>query len=229
MSKVQLQSRKIYWYLVVVFFLFSAGIGTGGYFFFGHQKKKLKEKDWEQLAAIADLKVGQIINWRKERIGDGSIIMETPFIHYHARQLLSGPASSEDKQAFLDWMALWQRTYSYQSIFLLDTRGTVRLSIPEGEGLPDSYSRALALEAMQGKKVLLTDLHRSETTQKIHIDLCVPFVGAGEPKNLPLAEGWTITRIGTNVYNLHVAGLADTDEEMKVMQDKIPAQIEILG
>lgn len=186
MSKVQLQSKKIYWYLVVVFSLFSAGIGTGGYFLFEHQKKKLKEKEWEQLAAIADLKVGQIMNWRKERIGDGSIIMETPFIHHHVRQLLRGPGSNEDKQAFLDWMFLWQRTYSYQSIFLLDTTGTVRLSVPEGEGLPDPYSRALALEAMREKKVLLSDLHRSETAQKIHIDLCVPLLGAGGPKNLPL-------------------------------------------
>jgi PAS domain S-box-containing protein len=186
MSKVQLQSKKIYWYLIVVMFLFSAGIGTGGYFFFEHQKRKLKEKDWEQLAAIADLKVGQIMNWRRERIGDGSIIMETPFIHHHVQQLLSGPASNVDKQAFLDWMSLWQRTYSYKSIFLLDTMGRVRLSLPEGEGLSDPYSRALALEAMRGKKVLLSDLHRSETAQKIHIDLCVPLLGAGGPKNLPL-------------------------------------------
>ena len=186
MSKVQLQSKKIYWYLIVVFFLFSAGIGTGGYFFFEHQKRKLKEKEWEQLAAIADLKVGQIMNWRKERIGDGSIIMETPFIHRHVQQLLSGPASNEDKQAFLDWMSLWQKTYSYQSIFLLDTTGRVRLSVPEGGGPSDPYSRALALEAMRGKKVLFSDLHRSETAQKIHIDLCVPLLGAGGPKNLPL-------------------------------------------
>ncbi len=172
--------------MVAVFFLFSAGIGTGGYFFFEHQKKKLKEKEWEQLAAIADLKVGQILNWRKERIGDGSIIMETPFIHHHVQQLLSSPASNEDKQAFLDWMSLWQRTYSYQSVLLLDTTGTVRLSVPEGEGPSDPYSRALALEAMRERKVLLSDLHRSETTQKIHLDLCVPLLGAGGPKNLPL-------------------------------------------
>jgi len=186
MKTVQVQSKEIYWGLLLVFFLFSAAMGTGGYFFFEHQKKKLKQEEWNNLAAIADLKVAQIVSWRKERKGDGAIIMETPFIEQHARKLLRGPTANEDKQAFLNWMALWQRTYGYQSIFLLNTMGTVRLSIPEGKGISEPYSRALAVEAIRKKEVILSDLHRGEPLEEIHIDLVVPLLGAGGPKNLPL-------------------------------------------
>jgi PAS domain S-box-containing protein len=184
MKAVQVQSRKIYWHLLLVFFLFSAAMGSGGYFFFEHQKKKLKQKEWDELAAIADLKVGQIVSWRKERKADGLIIMENPFVGDLARRLLGGTATKEEKQVFLCWMTLWQRTY-YRSIFLLDTMGTVRLSITEGKGVTEPYRRALALEAMRKKEVILSDLHRGETVKEIRIDLVVPLLGAGGHKNPP--------------------------------------------
>jgi PAS domain S-box-containing protein len=183
MKPIQVQSRKIYWHLLLVFFLFSATLGTGGYFFFEHQKKKFKQKEWDELAAIADLKVRQISSWRKERKADGLIIMESPFVADLARRLLRGTGAKADRQVFLSWMALWQRTSNYQGVFLLDTTGTVRLSLPEGKRLDESYDRAPALEAMRKREVILSDLHRGETGKEILIDLVVPLLGAGGQEN----------------------------------------------
>ena len=65
------QLKKIYWSLVVVFFLFSMAITMAGYLFYENQKKNLRQEKWDELGAISDLKVRQIVNWRKERIEDG--------------------------------------------------------------------------------------------------------------------------------------------------------------
>ena len=65
------QSKRIYWLLVFVFFLFSIAIGAGSYFFSRDQKRSLLQEKRDQLSATAELKVGQVLNWRKELIDSG--------------------------------------------------------------------------------------------------------------------------------------------------------------
>ncbi len=65
------QSKRIYWPLVLVFFLFWIAIGAAGYFFSRDQKRSLLQEKRDQLSAIAELKVGQVLNWRKELTDSG--------------------------------------------------------------------------------------------------------------------------------------------------------------
>lgn len=70
----QPQTQKIYWFLILVFVLFSMTVGTVGYFLYEQQKRILKKEKWDQVSAIGDMKVHQIFEWRKERLGDAAII-----------------------------------------------------------------------------------------------------------------------------------------------------------
>lgn len=66
--KSQLNLRTLPWHLVVIFLLLATGIGTSGYLYYKDQKEDIKRAKTEELSAIADLKVGQIVSWRKERL-----------------------------------------------------------------------------------------------------------------------------------------------------------------
>ena len=90
----RLQSKEYYWYLVSVFILFTMTIVMLGYFFYEHQKKTIKQEKKDQLNAVVDLKVQQIINWRKERIGDAMIIFENQFLLSGIHQWLENPSDS---------------------------------------------------------------------------------------------------------------------------------------
>ena len=102
------QLKKIYWSLVLVFFLFSMAVTVAGYLFFEDQKKSLKQEKWDQLGAIADLKVSQIINWRKERIQDGLIIFESPFIAPRLQHWFKDPKAGGVDKEVLGWMTSLQ-------------------------------------------------------------------------------------------------------------------------
>jgi hypothetical protein len=169
--------KRIYWSLVLAFFLFSMAIGIAGYFFYANQKEGLKQEKWEQLGAISDLKVKQIVNWRRERLEDAAVISKSPFIIHHIQQWLQDPKTTGAEREILDWMASLQRPQqdqSYQSVLLLDAKGLVRLSIPEGEKVLDPFSKALALEAARSKKAILSDLYRDENSNAIQLSLLVP-------------------------------------------------------
>ena len=176
---VERQLKKIYWSLLLVFFIFSVAISTAGYLFYKNQKKRFKQEKWDQLGAIADLKVSQIVNWRKERIQDGEIIFESPFIASLIQQWFKDPKTPGAEKEIFRWMKSLQRSeqdQSYQGVLLLEPKGDIRLSVPGGEKVLDPFSKKLVLEAARNKSVMLSDLYWDETSKVIRLSLLVPIL-----------------------------------------------------
>jgi hypothetical protein len=51
--------------LLLVFVLLAAGIVTSGYFYYRNYEQHYRVEVEGQLSAIADLKVGMLVQWRK--------------------------------------------------------------------------------------------------------------------------------------------------------------------
>jgi hypothetical protein len=66
--------KNFFRYVIVIFLLLSIGIGTGGFFYYSREKQRIKKTLQDELIAIADLKVKQVVNWRHERFGDATQI-----------------------------------------------------------------------------------------------------------------------------------------------------------
>ncbi len=174
-----LRPKRIYWSLVLVFLLFSMAIGVAGYFFYENQKKIFQQEKRDQLGAISDLKVRQITNWRQERIEDGAMIFRNPFIAQPIQQWFQNPKAAGIEKEILDWMASLQKPLHYQSyasVLLLDPKGVIRLSVPEGEKSLDPFSKTLAIETAHSKELTLSDLYRDETRNVILLSLLVPIL-----------------------------------------------------
>src|SRR4030042_3203071 len=162
-----LQSRKIPWNLILTFLLLSIGIGIAGYFYYQDQREKIQQGKQEELTAIAELKVKQILNWRHERMANARAIAErglSPFIW----QGFTTGSSSKAKQEILGWMSSLKKYYDYKSVFLLDIKGNLRISIGNVEEPVGSFAKRLALEALKRKEVIFSDLHKGEIND-IHL------------------------------------------------------------
>ena len=170
---------KTPWRLVIVFCLLAIGIGLTGYRYYERQKQHIKREKQNELLAITNLKVSQIDNWRKERLGDAEIFSRNPLFVQHFQQWLKTGGMSEFRQEILSWMESLLRSYSYTSVFLLDTRGKERLSVNEGKESVGSYAETLAIGAIHVRSAVFADLFREEITQPIHLDLLVPLLLKG--------------------------------------------------
>ena len=170
------ESPKIPWYLLFIFLLFSISIIISGYLSYNNVKKSVKQEAQNELSAIADLKVEQITNWRRERIGNAQVIYENPLIADEIGQYFNRGKTAPSKRDILIYLASLRKYYNYKSVFLLDTKGVPLLSVKEGEEPVGGYAQTLVLEAIRTKKVLFSDLHRGETVEDIHIDLLVPLL-----------------------------------------------------
>jgi two-component system, cell cycle sensor histidine kinase and response regulator CckA len=173
---MQLQSKKHYWFLILIFSLLSLVTATAGYFSYEHEKTFLKKERWDQLNVIADLKANQIDTCRKELIQEGEVISKTPVISRHVQQWWHNPRGAYPKQEILGYLTSRQKHQQYHGVHLLDTQLKVQLSIPPEEEVLGPDARALAEQAMREKKVILSDLYRSQISGVTRLSLLAPIL-----------------------------------------------------
>ena len=169
-----LPPKRIPWHLILIFLLLSLGILGSGYFYYDYQRAYLKQAKLNELTAIADLKINQIVDWRKERLADATVIMGDHFFAARVKDWLEGKASLEFKDEILNHLKSLL-VYQYQNIALLDPKGRVRLSVLE-EQSPGANAKTLALEAMQTRKPVFSDLYRPDGAQAVRLSILVPIL-----------------------------------------------------
>ena len=174
------------WNLILIFVILTAGIVAAGYFYYSRQRAHIKESISEELVTITNLKVTQITNWRKERLGDANVLAENPLLVQLAQNVMDHPQSVSPRQEFSSWMRSLQRNYNYKAILLLEPRGKICFAIGKYQ---EPISKEVALEAQEAATkggVLFGDFYRSGANQEVDLDLVVPLTKDIAGRKIPV-------------------------------------------
>src|SRR3989304_4630368 len=125
----QTRSRRVPWHLVVIFFLLAAGIVALGWLYYVTSLRAVKQSTQNDLLSTADLKVQQIVNWRRQRLAHAEVLIQSPFAPQAIQEWFANPSLEELKQKIATWVGARLGYVDYKTIFLLDTNGTVRLTV----------------------------------------------------------------------------------------------------
>jgi hypothetical protein len=194
-----------------VFLFFSACVLITGHFIYQSQKNKIIEAKQNELSAIADLKVGQIAQWRAERINDAEYFHNNPLIVRQVEAFIQNPRESQLHSDIMTWLKTIQTSMGYSSARLFDSKGDVRLMFSDGVDTIGCPAKQVISEALSRNTVVLSDIHRSAADTHIHLDLAIPLSLQGQheknkicvlllqinpDKNLfPLIQSWpTLSR-----------------------------------
>jgi len=118
--------------LGLIFVCLAAGIVTVGYLYYRNHERHYRSEVERQLSAIADLKVGELIQWRKERLVDGAVFFKNGSFSGFVRRFLEKPEDAEAQRQIHVWIERFQAANQYENVRLLDARGVTRLSVPRG-------------------------------------------------------------------------------------------------
>src|SRR4030042_2132305 len=180
------KTHKIPYHLILIFFILALSIWAAGYSYYRNQKETIKKEVHEELSAIADLKINQIVNWHKERLGDATFVFKNAFISQHAWKFLENPHEIGFRAEIHTWMKTLQESFRYQSVVLIDAKGNIQLSAPDGKEVLGPDAKRMALEAMQTSRVIFSDFYRSKITGDIRISLCVPLIIPQKHGSVPI-------------------------------------------
>jgi PAS domain S-box-containing protein len=190
-SARMLPAERRAWYpLVLIFAVVALVIFAGGLRSYRNYTRHFRAGIEHQLSAITELKVVQIVQWRRERLGNADYLRRTPYVARRALDVLAQPESLATRQNFTAALEALFAGGCYEQALLLDERLNMGLVYPEGaSGVLGEAARRAAQEALRSRQVVVADLHRETEAGPVYLSLMVPFVVRRESTgdNVPAA------------------------------------------
>jgi PAS domain S-box-containing protein len=161
-------------FFVLLFAVMAAGIVTFGYRYYRNYEQNYYEETGRELSAITDLKVDELVQYRKERLGDASIFYENSAFSERVRDFLEQPADADARRQLQAWLGRFQSYYEYTRISLFDVQGAERLVVPDRpEPLPGHLANDIAA-VLKSRQVTFLDFHRDAPGLPIQLEILVP-------------------------------------------------------
>ena len=160
--------------LLLVFLLLAAGIVTAGYFYQLNYERRYRHGVESQLSAISQLKVGDLMQYRKERLDAAAVFFRNASFSGMVRRFLEHPEDAGARRRLHDWIGNYGTQFESSRVFLLDTRGDTRLSVPETPHPPDVTISRRASEIARSGQVGFQDFYRNEYNRKIFLAVLIP-------------------------------------------------------
>ncbi len=138
---------------------------------------------YNELEAIGKLKVGEIAQWRQERLNDITKNMESPLFRKATANYLKDSADPALLAEFINRLRLEQRTQGYADALLLDLDGRILLAAKDNPGPVDAATMKAIAQALEGKQAELSEFFRS-LDGDVYIDAVAP---VSDANNQPIA------------------------------------------
>lgn len=175
--KITSENKKtIPWKLAAIFLLFSVAIILMGIYYYKSQITRVFSEQQNNLEAITALKIGQITQWRNERLGNAMSIKENEPLMICIRQYFNYKEKPEIKEELKKWMETLDSAYDYNSVSLLDTSLNIRLSVSSSDPFTTDVIKNDAQEVIRSKNVIMTDLFTETILKKPYLYLLIPLL-----------------------------------------------------
>ena len=171
------------WLLIGLFGLGVLALAVGGYRLYRHETESVRSERRNDLKAIAELKVGQIAAWRKERLGDARM-NSTGIIRTSVVQWLKIPDAAVSKAAITESMESLRKSYGYENIIFTSPDGRVLLSLDSRLRVLDATAKRLVAQTIIVRGEVFGDLFRCPTCKQVHLDVAAPIL---DPDGRPVA------------------------------------------
>jgi len=161
---------------VLILALLAAGIVITGFFYYRHYAREFRAQVESQLSAVAQLKVDQLTDWRRERSADVETLYQNPAFNERVRRFFEKPDDADAQRMLRAWLQKCLVVADYERIFLLDTKGVTRMSAPEVSpvDVPHGARDAAAVLDSGSGQMAFVDLHRETPDGPAHMAILVP-------------------------------------------------------
>jgi PAS domain-containing protein len=162
------------------FVLLTACIVIVGWFYVRQSAQHFRAEAQRQLSVVADLKVGELTQWRKERLTDGLVFFKNPSFAALVRRFFETPSDADAQRQLHDWLGRYPAHDNYNKVCLLDTQGVSRLDLPAGQVPTTSGLVRAASEVLGSGQIAIQDFYRDEHDLHVHLAVLVPILDEQE-------------------------------------------------
>jgi PAS domain S-box-containing protein len=197
MKAVTQEERRAAYPFILTFVVLSLGIVVGGIYNYQHYEQQFQAGIEQQLSAIVELKADELAQYRKERLWDAVTFFKNAAFSELARRFLDHPEDTEAQEQLRTWLEKYLADSQNDCLFLLDTQGIERMTVPANSGPISPLFSQRAAKVLQSREIAYHDFHRNEKSQRIYLTLLVPILD-GPDYSRPL--GVLALRIDPETY-----------------------------
>jgi PAS domain S-box-containing protein len=170
------QSAPALWPFMVIFFGIVIGSIIVSYIYYKYQRNTLLTEKQLELSSISYLKIRQITQWRNERINDGKFLGDNTLLVREYAGYLKDPANKQLQKEIFQSLKSLTENLDYKDVVLIDVKGKPRLSYPLSDTIIGDHLRPLIPGVIRERNIVLTDLHKADLLNFVHLDLIVPLI-----------------------------------------------------
>ncbi|TAL67572.1 MAG: PAS domain S-box protein [Bacteroidetes bacterium] len=173
--KIDLDNKKHVFFLIVIISIFFC---FGGYLYYINEKSKLIKHQTNELIAVADLKVNQIIDWNKSKIKDAEVITRSSLMIKRIQQFIWNSDDSSLIKDMKDRLNLFITAMDFDDIYLTDCKGGLLIHQGRNTSLMDIPVKLKVQEAISKKNIILSDIYYCPVHKKIHYEIISPIINS---------------------------------------------------
>lgn len=161
--------------LMIVAVIFAILIVLSGIVYYKFEKKKTQVAKYDDLTAIAKLKIDEIVQWKKERLSEAIFFSHNENVINQTIRLLHG--NTDACKLISKEIVHILSNKRYENVFIIDTNGTVVYTIDSTFRVIDDFTLDLAHKAIKSKDIVFSDFFRSKGKRTVYIDFIAPLLG----------------------------------------------------
>jgi len=165
--------------LMVVFLMLAGTIIFSGYVYYNQFEKNYRVEVERKLSAVVELKIDELVQWRKERLADASVLYNNIAFARLIYQMNNGRSDNDVRKTVKDWLTKIQASYDYKNVLLLDAAGALRVSAVDAT---EEEYRAVKMHIgnqHSWEKIVFVDFHRIAPEKPVYLMLLIPIVDNG--------------------------------------------------
>jgi PAS domain S-box-containing protein len=162
-------------FLLVYVFLAAAFLAAG-FLFYRNYEFHFRSEAERQLAAVAELKMSELVNWRRERLGDAQIFFQNRVFSDLVRRYFERPGDLDAQNQIRTWMSHFQAANRYERVMLLDSRFVKKMIVPDGMERRVSYASPRSIAGLEAGRVVVEDFYWNEENRRIYLKVFVPIL-----------------------------------------------------
>jgi len=162
--------------IIILYSFITAFILIAGIRYYLKQQIEIKNDIYQDLSIISELKVNQIVNWRKERFGDAMVIFSNKnFIEEVSKEIKNNGKNKSDEKV-RQFLGSYINFYHYKDIILFDSRYKIILSLVSDKESLGKNTRLNIDSAVKKNYPEFSNIYFCELCREIHLDVIVPLI-----------------------------------------------------
>jgi PAS domain S-box-containing protein len=136
-----------------------------------------RERVEGQLESISQLKVAELVQWRRERLGDGDVFHANSSFIELLESYAADYKATDARLRVITWLRQIRESYAYDKVFLFDASGTELAAWPiEGTGDPMIASAIRSTPSLA--KTDFLDFYKNPSDGRVYLSVLAPLKGA---------------------------------------------------